>query len=350
MNILPINSFYNFNKFCAKENNTSSANFGLKLSTPLMRDTVSFTGAATYKKAGAKADMINHELAMQVRKRMKKPHDKNKEFLLDNFCDLIDEGKITLLDRIKKEYSIRQKCCSRGWNDEKTIMSKMTDISGFCFVLEDKKAFNEVMNRFIKLIKNHKIRIANPEYIEGLPFEYHVFPSIYKKGKVVESFNSLNPDKLQELKRAIIETYYPSSRISDTIDSISGYSGLHVIIENPDETYSEIKFLTRGMTDVQKIENLLYKIRNGKDIDPKYSYMETILSPFRPVDEFASDLDKKNYEKLIKAISKYTNSVYNFALKHPYEKNITLPRPTDPLIAQYDFNNLKKLMDACEKM
>jgi hypothetical protein len=156
--------------------------------------------------------------------------------------------------------------------------------------------------------------------------------------------------KLQELKKTLIDVYHPATKMSDTIDSISGYSGLHVIVKSHGGHYSEIKFLTRAMADVQRVENLLYKIRSGKPVDPKYDYLKPILTDLRPLPDYATDKEIKEHEKLIKAISKYTLDVYMDTLKHPFTKDAPMPKPKDKSIAKYDFNNLKKLMDACESM
>lgn len=350
---MKIQSVNNYNLFSQNnyQNNGINRSFGLRMSAPLNHDTVSFNGTATIKTAGKQGDMVRHNLAIKVRKIMKEPHEKLKVFLNNEFEDLIESGRVTLADRIKGEYSIRQKTGSRLWGNEDSIMSHMTDISGFCFILEDKKAFNDTINRFMKLIKSNKIRVARSEEIsEGLPVEYHRIPPMYKRGQVAEEYEPFNPAKIQEFKNTLINTYQPASRMSDTIDSVSGYSALHVIVKNPDGTFSEIKFMDRTMADVHKVENLFYKVRNGKNINPKYSYLETILAPLKPLSEYATEAEKKEYEKLIKAVSKYTTEVYKFALKNPYIKNAELPIPTDPLIEQYDFNKLRKLMEACENM
>ena len=355
MNILPLyNIGYNRNTV---NNNSSfgmqSSSFGLKMAKPIATDTVSFGASATAKRAGKYGDMISQDLAIKIINKMKKPHHKLEVLLNNEFNKLINNGSVSLINRLKGEYSLRLKTGSRKLNDEQSIIKGgITDISGFCFILEDRAAFKNVMNIFNKLIKSNKITIAKTgEIKEGLPVEYHVIPPVYnKKGEIVETYNSLDPMELQKFKNMLIDKYHPASRMSDTIDSISGYSGLHVIVKNSDGTYSEIKFLTRAMADVQKVENLLYKIRNGKTVDPKYSYMEAILAPFKPVNDFASEKEKKESEKLNKAISKYTLEVYKYALKHPYEKNIKMPMPSDPLIVQYDFNKLLKLMEACESL
>lgn len=347
---------YNTNN--KNNDNLNIPNFNLKMAQPLQYDTVSFGISATNKKGNLKK-MVNKKTAEDVVEIMREPHEKMKELLLDEFGDLTTDkyGKplVTFGERLKGIFSIQQKTGSREWFKQDEILRFMNDLSGFCFILEDRRAFTECINRFIKLIKSGKIIIPQTEEInageiKGLPVEYHVIPPEYKRGKITESFDSLQPHKLQELKKTLIDVYQPATRMSDTIDSISGYSGLHIIVKTHGGHFSEVKFLTRSMADVQKIENLFYKKRNGKAIDPKYSYIEPIIQDLAPLPEYATDKEIKEHEKLSKAISKYTLEVYKDALKHPFQKDAPMPKPTDPLIAKFDFNNLRKLMKACEEM
>lgn len=342
------------------QNTYYSPTFGLRIQEPLKTDTVSFGIKRTIKTSNI-ANMANNDVVSQAIQEIHEPHKKLKELLEEEFGDLAcDKNKfgkqlITIGERIKGIFSARQKTGSRNWSSRDEILQGMTDLSGHCIILEERRAFTECMNRFIKLIKSGKIIIAkteeiNADEIKGLPVEYHVIPPKYRRGKIVESHDSLSPQKLQELKKTLIDVYNPSYKMSDTVDSISGYSGLHVIVKTHGGHFSEIKFLTRAMADVQHVENMLYKIRNGKTLPDKYSYIETILAELKPLPEYASDKERKEYEKLSKAISKYTLEVYKDALKHPYTKDAIFPKPSDPHIAKYDFNKLKKLIEACENM
>ena len=258
-----------------EQNINYSSHFGLRMQEPLKADTVSFGIKPTIKRGGKKGNMANKDVVAKAIQEITEPHKKLKELLEEEFGDLANGknkyGKqlITIGERIKGEFSARQKTGSRNWNSKDEILQCMTDLSGHCIILEDRRAFTECMNRFIKLIKSGKITIAkseeiNADEIKGLPVEYHVIPPKYKRGKIIESHDSLPPQKLQELKQTLVDVYNPSYKMSDTIDSISGYSGLHVIVKTHGGHFSELKFLTRAMADVQHVENMLYKIRNGK--------------------------------------------------------------------------------------
>ena len=139
------------------------------------------------------------------------------------------------------------------------------------------------------------------------------------------------------------------------VDSRSGYSGLHIVIKNPDGTKSELQIMTRAMADLKHYENLYYKSRNGKPLDPKYSMLESVLKPIKPL-----DLDNLTDEEkfLQKALTKYTQEAYTERLNKPYKDNQLFLKVADAkslslkekeLLEPYDFNKIKLLVDACDE-
>ena len=155
------------------QNTGYSSHFGLRMQEPLKNDTVSFGIKRTAKTSGI-ANMANHNVVGQAIKEIYEPHKKLKELLEEEFGDLAcDKNKfgkqlITIGERIKGLFSARQKTGSRNWSSRDEILQCMTDLSGHCMILEDRRAFTECMNRFIKLIKSGKIIIAKSD-------DFHLF-------------------------------------------------------------------------------------------------------------------------------------------------------------------------------
>lgn len=358
MNILQINSFKIPTpiKFDVARNNASSpTNFGLTMPKPLSKDTVSFKGAQqTIKTAGSRANAISLRTARILQDRVKKAHGYLNELFHKEFDGKLSTehqtNTLTLLNRIKSEDSICQKTASRDWGTLKVpaLLTNMTDISGFCFVLEDKKALNEFINKYIQLIKTNKIDIVEAEY--------HRLPPKYLKGGRVDSFDSLDPIKLQKLKNTIIEHKNPSYQLWKDVDSMSGYSGLHLTLRNGDGTYTEVQVMTRGMHNFKQVENLYYKIRNGKDVDPKYNYIAQFMQNLKP----KNPQDMTDEEKAMqKAIRKYTQEAYEEMLSRPFDKTrrflkvkdaISLNKKEKEMLNDYDFNKIGDLMKACEEI
>ena len=378
MNILSINNFRINTPFRSSESQPSFVTvpkFGITMAKPLTKDTVSFGAAArntkkivqaaqqTTKTAGSRSDAISLQLSRMIRKRMQEPHEKLEKYLTGLFDEqvlLMRGGKVvgsspkkhlfTLDGRIKSEDSIIQKTASRGWGNlgKKQLLTNMTDVSGFCFVLEDRKAMNE----FVKKI-SAEIRSGNMKIVDA---EYHRLPTIYGSKNQVQTFNSLEPTQLQKLKNAIYDTQNPTTQIWKEVDSMSGYSGLHLIVKNSDGTMSEIQVMTRAMHDLKNVENLFYKIRNNKNVDPKYRYIEKFMEPLKIKNKDSMTDEEKALQK---AIKKYTQEAYERMLVNPYEKtgnfltieqSIRLTKKEKEMLKDFDFNKIGKLMKACENI
>ena len=358
MNILQIN---NFKASAPIQSNSTfnniniSTKFGLTMPKPLSKDIITFKGAQqTVKTAGSRANTISLKTARLLREKVKKAH----EHLIDLFTKEFDgklsvEGQkntLTLYNRIKSEDSIRQKSSSRKWDTLKVsaLLTNMTDISGFCFVLEDKKSLNEFINKFIELIKTNKIDIVEAEY--------HRLPSKYLKGGQVVSYDSLDQITLQKLKNTIVEQKNPSYQLWKDVDSMSGYSGLHLTLRNGDGTFTEVQVMNRGMHNFKQVENLYYKIRNSKDVDPKYNYIDQFMQKLKPKNPQAMTEEEKALQK---AIRKYTQEAYEEMLSRPFDDTriflkvqdaVSLNKKEKEMLDDYDFNKIGNLMKSCEEI
>ena len=359
MNILSINNLAQpkvLNQQQAERNRFSHflPKFGLKIAQPLKQDTVSFSGfVPTKKTCGDLKGACSAKAAKIIRNKHIDAHLANLKTFKTKFSSLLSteesRGSITLLNRLKSIFSIQLKTASLGIGElpNSEIQKKINDVSGFCFILENNEAYNNFVKIFNSMIKHGEI---NPTEAE-----YHRLAPTYKKGKLERSYDSLNPALSQKLKNTIYDVKNPTTQIWKEIDSRSGYSGLHITIKNTDGTKSEIQVMTRAEADLKHYENLYYKFRNGKPLDPKYKMLEPILKPLKPIDP-ESLTDEERF--LQKALTKYTQEAYNLTLENPYEANLpflkvseakTLTLKEKELIEPFDFNKIKLLVDACDK-
>jgi hypothetical protein len=304
---------------------------------------------------------IQTTLEISVRNILKPAHEKVKRILLDAFGDVSStktkklEGSLFYFtDRMKGNHSIGLKAASNGWGTRNEILTHMGDVSGFCFVLEDPKALPEFINRFGELIKSRKFEV--------LDAEYHRLPPKFKKNKVEKSYESMKPDYLQKLKNIINKVQNPTTQIWHDTDSRSGYSGLHITIRDRDGHKHEIQVMIRSIYDVKYVENLLYKLRNGKSVAPQYEPIEPLLQPLKK--KSAEELEQMTpkevaiYNARQQAMTKYTQENYIEALSRPYNKTrqlltveaATLSAKEKELIDAYDFNKILPLMEACDKV
>ncbi len=356
MNILALNPFKlsnnsNNNTFVSRNSNPR---FGLTMAKPLSKDTVSFgcNRAPSKKVKEEAAFIISEALAKKIRARKEEPHNRKKQLLNEYFGDLIEQGVISFSNRLKGNRSIREKATTNGWGTLGLILEHMGDISGFCFILNDSKAFSEVNKRLLRLLQSREL-----EVVEG---EYHRLAPKYKKNQIVESFDSIKPNELQKLKEGVNRIQNPTRQIFYDVDSRSGYSGLHLTLRSKDGEKSELQIMVMPISKVKKAENTTYKIKNGKSIEQKYApIVETYLAEFKPLKKTASEAEKKAHEQLLAAMTKYTQEAYALAAQNPYNPNFeilkvenatTLTKKEKEILGKYSFDKIAILMEACERM
>ena len=360
MNILTnyrLNTFNPINK-----NNISYPQFGIKMAAPLSCDTISFTGTTqTKKNLNDRKDTISIDLAMQIQASIADAHTHNEKLFKRKFADILSsdynknrfsttfhKNLITMDARLKSPESIQEKSGTRGWATKKDILHNMGDVSGFCFILEDKKSFPEFIKRFSEMIQKGDIKVKE--------VEYHRIAPEYKKNNVFKSFDSLPQNQFAKLKKTIMDKQCPTSQFWWDVDSVSGYSGLHITIKNQDGTLSEIQVMTRAMANFKDTENLLYKIRNNKSVNKKYRFIEQFLAPLKVEDP---DNMTEQEKALQKAMKKYTKEAYTNVLSNLYKDNYdflkvddatSLTKKEKNMIRDYDFNTIHKFIETCNNV
>lgn len=352
MNIFAINPFK-----VTSNNNSKSYNlqprFGLAMAKPLLKDTVSFRGDKLPSKKNMErgAYIISADLAMRIQAKKAPVHERKKRLINQYFGDLIEQGLVTFHDRLKSIRSIREKASTNGWKTMDAILEHMDDISGLCFVLNTPKAFPEVTKRFKQMLQDREIEVTQ--------VEYHRMAPKYKRNQIVESYDSFKPNDLQRLRDDINRIQNPTKKIWFDVDSRSGYSGLHSALRTKDDKTSELQMMVKNIASNKNIENLLYKIRNGKAVDPKYEFVARYLTALKPLEENAAPEEIKAHDALDIAMTKYTQDSYAQALKNPFSENFeplqvensdVLNKKEKKLIAKYDLNIIEDLMIRSEYM
>ena len=366
MNIFGIS---NFNKIPTnyksdRKNNNIITNFGLKLSDPISADTVSFKGTKqkvvedvakqTKKTAGDLKDLITTDLEKRIRRKVSPTHKKFvsdiKNYFKNDLSTDKEKKSITLYDRVKTEFSIGQKAISRGWYTKNAILDNMRDISGVCFVIEDSKGFNTFVKNFSEMMKHSKANVVEVEYLR--------IPPVVKRGKVIKSYDSLPHSGLNKLKNNIERLLNPTKTIWKDVDSIAGYSGLHLTVKHPDGNFSEVQVMTRSMFTVKSPENLFYKAKNNKVIEKKYDLIADYLKPLAKKNPDKMTTSEKEEEKrLHRALNKYTQEAYQHAIENPYniqnvlsvENSSELTAKEKEILKKYDLNLILDLMNYCER-
>lgn len=367
MNITQVKNFNLIQTFKGEQEERKSQNyatqFGLKMKSPLCRDTVSFKAAAISNKAmGSIKDAVNNDTALKLIKKVSPSHNNFVKLMYETFGDLMStsekKGLFSYKERIKTPFSVRQKTTSlleeiknndalcRKFNSMKDIdffAEEMKDISGNAFILEDAKALQVFTQRFQQLVKGGKVNVVDLEY-------YRLAPT-YKRGKIVESFDSLNSNYVNKLGKTIDEVKNNVKPILDEKPSPAGYSGMHITVKHKDGTYTEIQVMTRAMWNLKEVENFFYKMKEGKTLDPKYSLIEKVLTSLKPISQDAPEKEKKAYKLFKDKIKMYTKEAYKERLKRPYEDRKNFLKPSDIGLGEefndFDFNTIDTLRQMC---
>ena len=352
MNILSISGAQFRTPFSKNEQVSSNINnrYGLTMAKPLLNDTVSFSfkgksSAAkkvvtealeqTSKEAGAFENSARIRDIKDKIEPLVQAHKDMKKAILKIYRGHIAERNrtkdcsLTLLDRIKKTGSAKEKTTTVNVND-------LEDLSGFAFVIEDKKGFKIFTDSFSELIKNGYTVVD---------YEYHRIAPKYHRGQLEKTYNSLNPSTQQRLKSEILKL---NPQMDDHMlerDSKGGYSAIHMILKDKKGNKHEIQVYTRAIADVKGAENLVFKLKNGKRIPEIFLK----VSPHLKLLQKPKNGTKLSPEaQVIQTEMKgYTWDAYEDALTHPYTPNKILKSDLKkyPHLKDYDLNILALLLE-----
>lgn len=298
---------------------------------PMPCDSVHFKGGE--KHMTSRADAVNHGLAQGICNEaapvMKDFHNK----LIKYFGALVtDEAHADrplaanpkgISVRIKSPASICEKTASLGVNTKSELKDQVGDIIGARLVLRDSSKADQVMKKLIEGVKNNDIKIFEIENYRPEPrYSYFTTKQIDSLEKIC---NKMRTNGVTRTDRKIP----------------SGYTALHCSVYLTNGFKGEIQILGIDVEKVKEIEDLLYKLKNNKSLEPKY----------RTIEEEFKEL--KTNKPLQRAITAYSKEQYIAAReKGPYglksRKNTKfLPAPSY-VPPEYDFNNIWKMKTNCD--
>lgn len=321
--------------------------------------------AQTNKKAGKESDRLEFKLANDVAQSVELLHKKLRHKFCTNFSTVLTTEEhvnyLTMKDRVKTPDSISQKAACRQWQNKKEIMENMGDISGFCFILEEPKSFLYFSQIFNKMVKSGDITVKSIEYM----------PARGKKNsaKYAEYYKSFGR-QIENFAEDIQASQETKEKILDTVKSNSGYSGLHINIVSADGMNSEIQVMTRAMHNFKDVENIGYKLCNGKKLKKEYKKIENHMNLFNKDNTNISATNKKYVEPAKKAYNIYTKEMYRRICEKPYDNSFPKYKPVDfknviademsekysmdeikhaiEMINKYDYDTIRKMKTACD--
>ncbi len=366
MRISPKN--YNENR----QNGTNK--FGLKMSSPLSADTISFTG--TPKNAN-KVWEINKEAARSIRRKLAAGANKVENFMQSTFADLVASEKYPknplseIGFRLKSIGSIAEKTGSRQWKTSDEILAGMTDLIGAKLVFRDatKNKVDSVLDRFIPFIKSRTIELLEvenkrPMAVKGLP-EYKAAEYDYA------SIEFLN--KMITIQNDVWKKGGNKQRVKKRLDddfTDANYCATHFLFRLPGKSpvTFELQILGNNVNEAKHIDDIVFKKLDGKNPSGSNPEFDKIFEPFTNNKFFADEPNAKEIvENAKETLNKYRGEVFllqrrkeplPYHKKKPVELFFPLPYklfPSDIEIkynissTDFDYNNLNKILQRAKK-
>lgn len=287
-----ISKILNFNAFPSvnnnQQNNNNRTNFGLKMSSPLAHDTVSFGATKKIlsnedKKYGVSLQNAKdiHEEALLMQPKVREFASKTwGKYLVTQMNPMNPIQKIC--DRCKSPLSIKEKSETRHLDSKKEIFEKMTDLNGMKIVMRDanKNVVDKMLLELVEPIKKGEvelIEIENKRPIvtkkdkgeKGRRFDYASVDVLYDLAKTQnDKNNSIVRNKGKEVKVDL-----------DDFTEMN-YSAIHMLLRLRGEKRPfELTIMGSDVNQLKDLDDKLFKILNGKDVDDKYEPIKKIVKP-----------------------------------------------------------------------
>lgn len=262
-------------------------------------------------------------------------------------CD--DEHPVFKLEsRTKGANSIREKASQKFLYSKESVINNLHDLTGARIILGNglKGGADTVIDALIDYIQSEgKLKIVEVE--NHIPMD--------------KKFQYVSQTKLHNLAKASYKKFGTFASESITRNE-TGYTAIHILVEFPDGITGEIQILGKDVAIFKELEDIPYKILQGKAVHPEYEEIKEILKPLLPVDDNPLNPENAARLKLRNEFIAYTTAAY----KHERKKGPSSPK--ERLIPEFltinefastqrkklhltpdmDFNNLYKIKSAAD--
>ncbi len=287
------------------------------------------------KKMSSKGRTISASLANRVVEQAEYDTSRLRSVLKKTMLPLIQKNNIPCTPekpiyqieyRTKTANSIREKASQKFLYTKESVIRNLHDLVGARIIIgnDENGAVDKVIDKLIQSVNESKLKI--------IEVENHMPPD--------KKYQYVSQTKLRQLAHASADRYGIIVPERITHDE-TAYTAIHLLVEFPDGITGEIQIIGKNVATFKELEDIPYKILQGKSVDSKYSAIIEALKPLMSVG--ANPLSKKNVEiaKLRKEFSAYTTAAY----KHEREKRFTLPSKAYPMptfLTLYEFSKIYK--------
>ena len=341
------------------EKTSPEKRFGLTMSGPLAHDVVSFK--ATPKSMGSRANAINMQLAKDIHNdaevALAYMRDKINQYIFDLVADTYNpKNPIEVVkQRVKSPESIIEKAITRNWNTKQEILKNMTDLAGMKIIMRDgsKEQVNKVLENLMQGMDEGAFKIIEIENKRPLP--------VYNQyDEIVKSYDYASPGYLAKFQRLASKVAGRDVKLIEE-NTPTNYMAIHMLMELPNGIVGELQIMGHDVALLKDIEDMCYKVKNGKNLPKKYAEVEKALVSLKPPVLPKSGIETPqykealaNYKFLKKEHLKYTQEAYmqqrekEPRLHKSRKKEVFLKIP-EFMPKELDFNYLYELKMKCDQ-
>lgn len=279
MNILSINNFNILRPYQSAQN-IQTPKFGLKMSEPLKRDTVSF-GMSSTKFLKTRGNGVSKKTAIKINKIAEDIQPEIENLIRGMFADYMVTPKkpnnliAYIKGRAKSADSIKDKSESIEENTIDGIFRHMTDLNGVKTVLHygDRKSAHKALDILYDYIKRgfiilEEVEVKRPGAAKNL------------KGKDASKWDYVSPDKLQQFVSDAEKAMNKKVKFPEPDYTPANYTALHFLYRLPGQKkVFELQMMGSNVAEFKDLDDILYKVLNNKNTDKKYKPIVDILKP-----------------------------------------------------------------------
>lgn len=307
-------------------------NFGLRMSEPLAKDTVSFK--ATPKVFLGRTSDIPMDVIKRMQEDAVKRQPRVAEYMNTTFAPLLvtadNQGNIIykITDRVKSLESFWEKIQTNKWQTEEEVREKCTDLNAARFILRDgsREGVKATLDILSDSIKKRQIILKQIE-------------NKRPKDVATTEHDYADPKWLRKLC-ALSERVNPTETVDFLPDEISktNYPALHLLLQLPGEDWVfEVQLIGYDVALYKELDDIIFKIFGNKKVDKKYKKLVDILKP----------LNEPENAKIQEQFNKYRANVFLFQkIKEPYiRKDNTFVERFLPVSNEIKDNEMREILD-----
>ena len=379
MDILSVSNWKNLIPYQVNDKQVKSAGysaFGLKMSTPLARDTVSFqatpttklktlakkakklnlleeintVGEKTVSEAGKTLNKeslkngVNKATAKKIREEAEPLQEEIESFFVKFFSSLVADEKnpnkpiYAIKGRVKSEDSIVEKSKALGLSNKAKVFAEMTDLNGIKIEMRDgsPKSVKQILRMFQKAVD---LGVLIPVEVENKR------PAIAEKlkGRAASQWDYMDPDYLKAFAIEMAESCGKKVRFNPNDPTKANYTAIHMQFRFPGQKrVFEVQLMGKDVAQFKDFDDSLYKCLGNKNVADKY----------KPIVEILEEL-KQEDKRIIENFNKQRRDTFLFQReKEPtlYERTTTtfLPLKYD-IPEKYDINKLYEKYLECKE-